>query len=358
MTKDLFALTFNEFSRWTYEEYYVNFVDKLPHRLLQAAAAANPGVQSCHGFAELQELFASVSGRRWKNPELYPHLNCLNIPDYPSLQSGVDALRIHVGLDRLTPSSGPARRFWRLRDPIDEVFEVIDGVRQLRGLSMHEIGDEPFPTVYRPHPHLFDDVQGTLYRGDRCHHETKVLWRLANDAVQAINRYSSDLAFGFCREIGTVAFMARQPGEAKSFSMRNFYIGGIFISMSDTIMVAEQFIHEYYHQCIWPWWMLEKPPDLPSDEQTMISPVSGQKRRMSVMIQALLIYRSLIDYYRFVLSRPESNAYDENQLRDAQTRLSKLERGVAALATGLTTALAECPSSRAMVEFITSTTAI
>ena len=85
-------------------------------------------------------------------------------------------------------------------------------------------GLQPFPLVFRPHPNLFDDVENSLYRSEGFQDDPELLWRLTTDAVQLLNRYSPDLAAGFCSEINTVAFMPRQPGGAKSFSMRNFYI--------------------------------------------------------------------------------------------------------------------------------------
>ena len=182
-SKDLFARTFKEFSRWTPEEYSGQFIERLPHRLLQAAAALNPELKSCRGFGELQDLFASVRGRRWNNPELYPFLNYLNIPskeiNIPTfLQSAVAALRIHVGLDALRPVAEPPVRFWRLRDPSAAVFQDLQGVlSQVEDVALHEFAAEPFPIVYRPYPHLFDDIDQHLYRGNGCQLETKQLWR-------------------------------------------------------------------------------------------------------------------------------------------------------------------------------------
>jgi hypothetical protein len=353
MTKDLFAILFKTFSRWSYQEYYVNFIDRLPHRFLQGALTANRELDSCSGFAELQELLASQSGPRWKNPELYPHLNRVIIPNYSFLQEHVDALRIHVGLQALTPATKPASRFWRLRDPTFEVVEVIEGcVNKVDGLLVPVAMTQPFPVVYCPYPNLFDDVEKKLYRGEGFEGDQKLLCQLTTDAFQLMNKYSTDIACGFRREINTVAFMARQHGGTKSFSLRNFYIGGIFVSVGDPIMLAEQFIHEYYHQCIWPWWMIEPPADLPGDEQTIISPVTGRVRPVSVMIHALLIYYSLADFYRFVLSASESSAYDASQLNDAQARLTRIETGARPLFRALDGALSRCPRSRAIVEVI------
>src|SRR5258708_33628977 len=98
MTKDLFLRLFREYSRWDYEYFYRNFIERLPHRFLDGALTANPSVQTCRGFEELQLLFSSASADHRKNPELYPYLNCLLIPGFAPLQATVDAIRVHVGL--------------------------------------------------------------------------------------------------------------------------------------------------------------------------------------------------------------------------------------------------------------------
>jgi len=231
---------------------------------------------------------------------------------------------------------------------------------KVEDVSLHELEAEPFPIVYRPCPHLFDDIDHQLYRGDGCQLETKELWRLAKEAVRVISSYCTDLAAGFCRAVSTVAFLSRQPGDPEfgSFSKRNYYIGGIFVSIADPISVAEQFIHEYYHQAIWPWWMIEPPTDLPSDDEIIVSPITGRRRPLSSMIQGFLINCSLIDYYRFILSPPESSQHEEDQLERAKARLATIQGGIGALLAGLKGALAERPHCRAIVEFIASTAAI
>jgi hypothetical protein len=380
--KDLFARTFHEFSRWTHEEYHAHFIERLPHRLLQAAAELNPQLKSCRGFGELHDLFASVRGRRWNNPELYPFLNYLNMPSNEMkapafLQSAVDALRIHVGLDSVRAVAEPPVTFWRLRDPSAAVFREIctsatvsvfgqgrgylHGVmRKVEDVSAHEREAEPFPIVYRPYPHLFDDIDPQLYWGHGCQLETKQLWRLAKEAVRVISSYSTELAAGFCREISTVAFLAPKPGtgEFGSFSKRNFYIGGIFVSIAGPISVAEQFIHEYYHQTIWPWWMIEPPTDLPADDQIIVSPITGRPRSLLSMIQGLLINYSLIDYYRFILSPPQSSDLEGDQRERAKARLATIEGGMGALLVALKGALSQRPHCGAIVEFIASRAAM
>jgi len=356
MMKDLFKFTFANFSRWDYEYYHVNYIDRLPHRFLEAAVGANPALRACRGFTELQDLLASIDGRRSQNPELFPYLNYLIIPGSPLLQNAVDALRIHVGLAALDCEVEPTKRFWRLRDATQEVFENVQGkARRVAGVSIHETGLEPFPVIYSPYPHLFDDVEHRFYKGDEEYSEITALRNLVDSSFRSIQRYAPELAVGFRREIRTVGLMARQPGDAKSFSVRNFYIGGIFVSIANIVRLAEQLIHEYYHQCIWPWWLIEPPADLSPMEHTVISPVTGRTRPVPTMIHALLIYCSLIDYYRFVLSTPESNHYDQAALKDAHARLSKIEVNIGALITILRGALSERPATAEIVEFIAAT---
>ena len=69
--------------------------------------------------------------------------------------------------------------------------------------------------------------------------------------------------------------------------------GGVFVSISHPLEIAEQLIHEYYHQQIWPWWLVERPADLPDESITIVSPITGSVRSVAVMVQALLIYISV-----------------------------------------------------------------
>src|ERR1700722_20887278 len=82
MTKDLFVRLFDRPSSWDYGYFYSNFIVRLPYRFLEGALIANPSIKACTGFDELHALFSSESGRRWKNPELYPFLNYLMIPSF------------------------------------------------------------------------------------------------------------------------------------------------------------------------------------------------------------------------------------------------------------------------------------
>lgn len=355
MTKNLFLRFFNEYSRWDYSYFYSKFVQRLPCRFLEGALIANPSLCSCAGYAELRALFFSESGLPLKNPELYPFLNYLMIPGFASLQASVDAIRVHVGLIELAGELMHVRRIWRLRNPVVQTLEIVDGqVRSLQELCQR-VGGERCPLVYKPYPSLFSDLHES-YKADDYEGEVGPLVDLTCKAIALVSRYSSEIGDSFSEEIGTVAYMPTGASNAKSFSLRNYYVGGIFVSISDPISVAEQFLHEYYHQRIWPWWMIESPADLPGKDVTLVSPMTGRVRPASVMIQALLIYSSLLDYYNFVLSATESREFGEESLGLAQKRLRQIHQGIPPLVEALRHALLGYPASLGVVEFLVSST--
>jgi hypothetical protein len=356
MTKNLFLRFFNEYSRWDYSYFYSKFVQRLPCRFLEGALIANPSLQSCAGYAELHALFLSESGLPWKNPELYPFLNYLMIPEFPSLQASVDALRVHVGLIDLAGEVTHVRHIWRLRNPVVQTLEIVDGhIRSLQDLCQRASKGEQCPLVYKPYPSLFSDLHEN-YKGHDYEGEVGPLVDLTCKAIALLSRYSPEIGDSFSQEIGTVAYMPTGASIAKSFSLRNYYIGGIFVSISDAISVAEQFLHEYYHQRIWPWWMVESPADLPGNNVTLVSPMTGRVRPASVMIQALLIYSSLLDYYNFVLSATEISEFGEESLGLAQNRLRQIRQGIPPLVEALRQALVGYPASLGVVEFLVSST--
>jgi hypothetical protein len=98
-------------------------------------------------------------------------------------------------------------------------------------------------------------------------------------------------------------------------------------------------IHEYYHQRLWLWWLIEAPPDMPDRAVTIVSPISKQERSVQVMMHALLIYISLTDYYRWAehFSAGESDWIGK--------RWRKLQSGAVELASVLRDALVGCNES-------------
>ncbi len=253
MTKDLFVRVFNELSRCSLEHYTANFIERLPLKLLEPAEQINPDVKRCFGYEQLREELTQSHQRRWRNPELFPYLNNLNVRSFVDLQGCVYALRTHVGLNAARDNALQPGLFWRLRDPkVKLLKQTGNGLKLIDEASITD-GQSPFPVVYKPVEGLFSDIKAELYRSDSQITARSCL-ALAKSGMELLRRYSSELATGFCDEISIIAFMSESNGRARSFSMRNFFVGAVFVSVADPIVVAEQFLHEYYHQRIWPWW--------------------------------------------------------------------------------------------------------
>lgn len=353
MTRDLFALAFEEFARWPLETYKANYVERLPYRLWSTAIITNPDIQRQDGFAQLDDVISTPVNSLWRNPEVYPYLNYLNITQNPALGPPVAALNVQCGLRDLTRQLPVFGSIFRIRHPSARAFRISSGaIELLSGISTAQSLDDPFPLIYRPYPNLFSDIEGRYYRGDSSTLSLTSLAQLTERAIQIISRYCPDLAAGITARISTIAFMPRQPAAARSFSLRNFYIGGIFVSLGSVIMLAEQIIHEYYHQQIWPWWLVDRPRDLPPDGNLVRSPVTGKERPMPVMIQAALIYASVSDFYRFVLNSGEAAMYPQHEIEEAQARSLQIDSGYRVLLDSLMFMLINCPETRRLIEFI------
>ncbi|RQH12657.1 HEXXH motif-containing putative peptide modification protein [Bradyrhizobium sp. RP6] len=349
--KDLFVATFERFSESDLETYFARFIKLLPFRLLKPAIEVNPQIQRLAGFAELYELLRS-DFTCWRNPELYPYLNYLNCPDSRLVAESVRALRIHTGLDSLSLEAAQCRSVWRLRAGNHRVFRVDDRCVTAIDDILVDTGNPSTPSIYRPYPNLFDDLRVDLYHwhGRSC--RAGEAEGYIEQAFRLIDRYSPSLKENVCTVLNTIALMPYDAELARSFTLRNFYIGGAFVSIDDPISLSEQIIHEYYHQCIWPWWLIEKPDDLPGDHVRVVSPVTGRARPLNTMIQALLIYRSLIDFYEWVGATFNT---DEVGLSAAEGRLVALKRNLEPLVSLLSDATRQMRATREIIEFLAHT---
>jgi hypothetical protein len=302
--KDLFRLTFSKVSKFGYDDYYHDFVQHAPFWLLRSAALAHEDVQAFPGFPGLYSFLQTYSFTCWRNPELYPHLTrILRARDIESdCESHLLALEGHLGL-REVNAQVFTHRYFRLRGPLPQTFELVDGqIRRLPNAIL--MNDEDFPLVYRPVPHLFDDVVGgtATYDGSPLPIPPSKIEQIVRDAADVLRQYDIELYRGFTEAVGTLAITGEwNLGNRSSYSTGSIYTGGIFTSLCENspIMLVESLIHEYYHQRLWLWWLIEAPADIPDRGVTMVSPISKQVRAVQIMMQALLIYVSLTDYYRW-----------------------------------------------------------
>jgi hypothetical protein len=302
--KDFFRLTFSKVSKFDYDDYYHDFVQCAPFWIFRCASLAHKRIENLPGFSQLYSFLQADSAICWRNPELYPHLfRILKGADTEfDLGTILCALECHLGLRDLNPQAF-THRYFRLHRPIPQTFELAEG--EIRAVPQAIVANEQgFPLVYQPVPHLFDDVVGgaATYIGSPLPVPSSVVGNVIREAAEVLRQYDSELYDGFTDAVGTLAITGEWDlANRSSYSTGSLYTGGIFTSLcvDSPQLLVESFIHEYYHQRLWMWWLIEAPSDIPDREMTVVSPVSGHERSVQIMMQALLIYASLTDYYRW-----------------------------------------------------------
>lgn len=354
MDKDFFYQLFCRISVNKFDSYKKNYLSKLPRLLLDAAIVSAPEIQMCTGFDELLDHLSNdlESRQIWKNSELYPYLNYLAFPNNKKRQLCVNSMLVHCGLRPLEYDTNPDVLYWRLSNDSQVVAysqnQIIAKKHKLGWTA--KINDEEI-RVFRPYPNLFDDVEPRLYGSQISKLSNEDMDRLLQEAFEVINSYSSQLCNRIISQLSTVALLREIHSRPVSFSLRNLFIGVIFVSIASPIEMAEQIIHEYYHQCLWPWWLVEPPEDLADTKVKILSPVSGAMRSLPTMIQAVLIYASLIDFYKFVKDEKSCDLQDTIQQRWLE-RSNSINEHFDTLVDSMTSKLQTMPSSLSLLNNI------
>jgi hypothetical protein len=308
--KDLFRALFGRVSRCSFDTYRQHFLMRLPRLLLRSAQESAPAITDCTGFEELAKCLdaPATDAQTWKNAELFPYLNYVAFPKNDKRQQCIDALRVHCQITQLTGETNPDVEYWRLphissSQKVEVVWFEHQSARRRLDLGWRIDVQKRAVVVYRPYSNLFDDVEPNLYGAQSSSKMNDELELLVREAFSIVDQYSQSLFENIVDHISTISLLKETVGRPKSHSLRNRYIGAIFITIASPIEMAEQIIHEYYHQCIWPWWLVEPPEDLPDVSLQVTSPISGAARSMPTMVQAILIYSSLQDFYTFSIER-------------------------------------------------------
>lgn len=356
--KDLFRALFGRVSRHSFETYRQNFLEQLPWLLLQVARQTAPTIAKCVGFEQLQECLKAPTSdvQTWRNAELFPYLNYIAFPLNSKRQLCVNALRVHCRLVELKYNTNPDVRYWRLaHNTSDHEIEVVwfdhrSAVRKFNlGWSL-KVHDKAI-AVYRPHYGLFDDVEPELYGAQSSTKSNKELNLLLSEAFSIINLYSHSLCGNIVDQVSSISLLKEVDGRPISYSLRNRYIGAIFITVASAVEMAEQVIHEYYHQCMWPWWLVEPPKDLPDASLQVKSPITGAVRSLPTMVQAILIYASLQDFYTFANERGKTDL-DQATADRARARAQMIQERFDDLATSVVEELRDMPATRVIVDTI------
>jgi hypothetical protein len=276
--------------------------------LLNAATKLNAEIAADPAFAPVYELLAQDAKRQSRNPEVFP-------PIYDVLLRGIvedvhgilEKLRLQVdetALDDCRPLNGFTRRTYFAPHLIDHSGENTCVMQDENVLT--DIDLERFPLVYFPTEGLFDDIVGhDVYWGMGAPYTRREAHDTLAKASRSLRAYSPEIYDGFCDAIRVLALTGEPVTDVpRSFSARTLYAGGIFsaIKRDNVPAMVENLIHEYYHQRLWLWWMIESPDDLPNQDTTIVSPVTGATKSVQVMLHAFLIYVSVSDYYRYALA--------------------------------------------------------
>jgi hypothetical protein len=242
-------------------------------------------------------------------------------------------------------------RYFRRRTASPRTFEWTgDEYREIPATIAVNAEAGQFPVVYLPFPGLFDDVVGAdTYCGDGDWVDAvTVEQRLAAAAAQ-IRAYCPVLYDGFRAAIGTIAVTGERGEDIRqSYSAEVTFAGGIFVAIPDDNIpsLVEGLTHEYYHQRLWLWWLIEPPADLPPEELTIVSPVTNAERSALVMLHALLIYASACDFYRHASRSGDAHA------AWCAARLEQLELGTRQLVAELEQVLWDRPESLRFVRAV------
>jgi hypothetical protein len=353
-SSDLFRSVFGALSRFDWPTYQGQFLDELPLHMLGSLSKANPDFDRDARLGDIREKLRETSRTYWKNPEIYPLLYGLLLRNSDLSQDMFfERMEYQILDSRLDPAHTP-NGFYRRPWAEPQVIQVADGALKLHSdIVVKGIEAEAFPAVFMPRSGLFDDVVGAdVYYGADPAFDMSEAAAIFTEAAASLRRFSPELYEGFCDAIGLVALTSEPVGEVpRSFSARMFYAGGIFsaILKDNAPSLVENLVHEYYHQRLWLWWSIEAPEDLPPQDMTIRSPVTGADKSVQVMLHALMIYTSVCHYYDFALSKEPLPP----PVRDwVEQRRSKLATGSRKLLDLLMEALPDRPETRRYVAHV------
>ncbi len=351
--RDLYQATFAAFSRFTPRDYFLSFVRPLPVHLLEIAASKTPVITRCRGFDEVLAALSAYAEEGWRNPELYPHLMSIQTGGSRAAQREIAALRTRLGLAKPVPLRLQEGLFWRPWPATGTVWRREgNSLVAIAGGVLAPIKSLPATILYRPVDRLFGDVAPHLYRGASVRLSSDRIRSRAEAAMQLISEYCPVLSANISRSVGILSFTSDKPEVMRSFSLRNYFPGAVFSSLGDPAQIAENLVHEYYHREVWRWWLVDCPADMPHEMETIISPITGEERSVQVMIHALMIYRSVVDFYQFHLDSHGEDLPDGRR-RDRMIQRSRLiKRKLPDLANALSTAVSNRPKTRDLVQFL------
>jgi len=277
-------------------------------------ALRNPALKNYR--RELQSIYEHVRAHNearqlWKDCEIYYPIDYLSrATDESYFPYMLEMLRILLGLSDIRKSASKLPDgYYRLKHLCGKIFHVASG--RLSILPKHLIWKpRGFSSdFYLPKDGLFSDIMNEkLYPEMNKPYDGEPLKVGIQKALGHMREFSEDIYQDFQDSVSNVVLLTKTPRlGTSSLTMRYKYFGGIFINpfMNDEYKAVEALVHEYIHNRCWLWWEMYPPTGVPSENVKIVSPVTGNKVRVSAMIQAYIIYVNALQFYRFMQARVE-----------------------------------------------------
>lgn len=116
-------------------------------------------------------------------------------------------------------------------------------------------------------------------------------------------------------------------GKRHSFNLRLAYPGAIFLDPArrPALLVAEDILHEWIHQILWLAWELKHRAFSSAEWNcSVISPLTGNRRALPVLSQALVIYHAAAHFLRLHQDGPAWCGFAAKRLADLENKLPVL----------------------------------
>src|SRR5262245_26076919 len=251
---------FETFSRYRYEQFVAVSDDQLPLSLLGFAEVPDSGLRA--RIDRIAEQLAPGLASHSANPEIYPPLHRLAAGEEPSAaEADVRLLELHLGLVDPGCLSGYPDGYYRLVDTTGEVLLVQER-------SAQAVSPRPYGAVAALKARVYFPVPG-LYHDLLSEREYPMLadppdWETELAKIEAAARSVAEYAPPLFQDLDPViSWVALLPARSSllSTSLRLSYFRALFLNSSrrdvDVDVLAEQLIHEYYHQRMRQWWFYE-----------------------------------------------------------------------------------------------------
>lgn len=352
---NIVAMSYNTLTKSDFHEFVARTQRQLPFDLIEKAIRENPATAPHRrSIEDIQALIGDnkEGPQASQNPEIYPSiLALLTSDDGPQIERHLRNLRLHLAcLDaREVESLGDG--YYRLVHSHGSLLRVRNGKKRevQKELTFRTEGSRSI--VYLPADELFNDlVDIRLYPRVRGKSNDEGLATMLVKAMELLRQYSPELWADFQQVISCIVLTPDFGHPDRwSYSCRLSYFGGIFVNpfRVNEYGMVESLIHEYYHQRLWQWWAYEELSGMPPEEVTVISPITGNRRSVQVMVQALVIYISALHYYAHELQ--QHTAQQAQELAWLTRRAQLLHKGIPQLYDNLR---AICPPQTATLLFL------